>query len=29
MPGKLQEMLTAFEAIRGDDYGKIEKLELK
>jgi arylsulfatase A-like enzyme len=28
-PNKLQEMLTAFEAIRGDDYGKIEKLELK
>ena len=29
MPGKLQEMLTAFEAIRGEDYGEIEKLELK
>ncbi len=28
-PDKLQEMLTAFEAVRGDDYGKIEKLELK
>ena len=28
-PDKLQEMLTAFEAIRGNDYGKIEKLELK
>ena len=28
-PDKLQEMLTAFEAIRGKDYGKIEKLELK
>ena len=28
-PVKLQEMLKAFEAIRGDDYGKIEKLELK
>ena len=28
-PDKLKEMLTAFEAIRGDDYGKIEKLELK
>lgn len=28
-PEKLQEMLTAFEAIRGQDYGKIEKLELK
>ena len=28
-PDKLQEMLKAFEAIRGDDYGKIEKLELK
>ena len=27
-PDKLQEMLTAFEAVRGDDYGKIEKLEL-
>ena len=29
MPDKLQEMLTAFEAIRGEDYGEIEKLELK
>ena len=29
MPGKLQEMLTAFEAIRGEDYAEIEKLELK
>ena len=29
MPSKLQEMLTAFEAIRGEDYGEIEKLELK
>ena len=28
-PEKLQEMLIAFEAIRGEDYGKIEKLELK
>ena len=28
-PDKLQEMLMAFEAIRGNDYGKIEKLELK
>jgi arylsulfatase A-like enzyme len=28
-PEKLQEMLTAFEAIRGTDYGKIQKLELK
>ena len=28
-PEKLQEMLTAFEAIRGDGYGKTEKLELK
>ena len=28
-PEKLQEMLAAFEAIRGDDYGKTEKLELK
>lgn len=28
-PEKLQEMLTAFEAIRGQEYGKIEKLELK
>ncbi|MEK9516831.1 MAG: arylsulfatase, partial [Flavobacteriaceae bacterium] len=28
-PEKLQEMLTAFEAIRGNDYGSIEQLELK
>jgi hypothetical protein len=28
-PEKLQEMLLAFEAIRGNDYGKTEKLELK
>ena len=28
-PEKLKEMLTAFEAIRGDGYGKIQKLELK
>jgi D-galactarolactone cycloisomerase len=28
-PEKLQEMLRSFEAIRGEDYGKIEKLELK
>jgi arylsulfatase A-like enzyme len=28
-PEKLQEMLRSFEAIRGKDYGKIEKLELK
>ena len=28
-PEKLQEMLTAFESIRGDGYGKTEKLELK
>ncbi len=28
-PKKLQEMLTAFEAIRGQGYGKTEKLELK
>ena len=28
-PEKLKEMLTAFEAIRGTDYGKFEKLELK
>ena len=28
-PEKLQEMLVAFEAIRGNDYGKTEKLELK
>lgn len=27
-PEKLKEMLTAFEAIRGSDYGKTEKLEL-
>ena len=29
LPKKLQEMLTAFEAIRGDGYGKTHKLELK
>ncbi|MEM0993645.1 MAG: arylsulfatase [Bacteroidota bacterium] len=28
-PEKLQEMIAAFEAIRGTDYGKTEKLELK
>ena len=28
-PEKLKEMLTAFEIIRGKDYSKIEKLELK
>ncbi|MGB2252240.1 MAG: sulfatase family protein [Flavobacteriaceae bacterium] len=28
-PEKLQEMLTAFEAIRGDGYGKTQKLQLK
>tara|TARA_B100000941_G_scaffold153767_1_gene109023 strand:+ start:417 stop:1955 length:1539 start_codon:yes stop_codon:yes gene_type:complete len=28
-PEKLKEMLTAFEIIRGKDYRKIEKLELK
>ena len=28
-PEKLKEMLTAFEAIRGQGYGKTEKLELK
>lgn len=28
-PEKLQELLTAFEAIRGDGYGKTQKLELK
>ena len=28
-PKKLQEMLLAFEAIRGEDYRKTEKLELK
>jgi len=28
-PEKLQEMLTAFEAVRGDGYGQTEKLELK
>ena len=28
-PDKLQEMLTAFEIIRGKDFRKIEKLELK
>ncbi len=26
---KLQEMITAFEAIRGKEYGRIERLELK
>ena len=29
MPEKLSEMLAAFETIRGDDYRKTEKLELK
>ena len=28
-PEKLQEMIGAFEAIRGKEYGKIEPLELK
>ena len=28
-PEKLQEMLTTFEAIRGDGYGKTQKLQLK
>ena len=28
-PQKLQEMLTAFKAIRGDIYGNTQKLELK
>ena len=28
-PEKLEEMLRSFEAVRGEDYGKIEKLELK
>ena len=28
-PEKLKEMLTAFEAIRGDGYDKIQNLELK
>ena len=28
-PEKLQEMITAFEAIRGDGYSEIQKLELK
>ena len=28
-PQKLQEMLTAFKAIRGDVYGNTQKLELK
>jgi arylsulfatase A-like enzyme len=26
---KLAEMIVAFEAIRGSDYGKIQQLELK
>ena len=29
LPKKLQEMLTAFDAIRGDGYGETKKLELK
>ena len=28
-PDKLQEMLTAFEKIRGKDYKKTKKIELK
>ena len=28
-PEKLKEMVDAFEAIRGKDYGKVEALELK
>ena len=28
-PEKLQEMLTAFEKVRGQGYGKTQKLELK
>ena len=28
-PEKLQELLTAFEVIRGQEYGKTERLELK
>ena len=28
-PQKLQDMLTAFQAIRGDGYVKAQKLELK
>ena len=28
-PEKLQEMIAAFEKIRGSDYGRIEQLELK
>ena len=28
-PDKLKEMLNAFEAIRGKDYSKTQKLELK
>ena len=28
-PEKLQEMIAAFEAIRGSDYGSIQQLELK
>ena len=29
LPKKLQDMISAFEAIRGKGYGKTEKLELK
>jgi hypothetical protein len=28
-PARLQEMIAAFEEIRGTDYGKIQELELK
>ena len=28
-PEKLKEMILAFEAIRGENYGKTENLELK
>jgi hypothetical protein len=28
-PEKLQEMLFAFEKVRGQDYGKTQKMELK
>ncbi|HEC41383.1 MAG TPA: hypothetical protein ENI20_00960 [Bacteroides sp.] len=28
-PERLQEMIVAFEKIRGKDYGNIQKLELK
>ena len=29
MPGKLEEMIAAFNKIRGEGYGEIQQLELK